>query len=78
MIRKLNNKKANDDDDMTTPQKPSISGNLSKGSSLSREVNDDRLSMALLLVLYTLQGIPMGLCGSIPLILKERHVSYEG
>ena len=38
---------------------------------------DDRLSIFILLVLYTLQGIPMGLCGSIPLILKERGVSYE-
>ena len=38
---------------------------------------DDRLSIAILLVLYTLQGIPMGLCGSIPLILKEKGVSYE-
>ena len=38
---------------------------------------DDRLSIVILLVLYTLQGIPMGLCGSIPLILKEKGVSYE-
>jgi PAT family acetyl-CoA transporter-like MFS transporter 1 len=39
---------------------------------------EDNMSMGLLLILYTLQGIPMGLCGSIPLILKERKVSYEG
>jgi len=39
---------------------------------------EDRISMCLLLVLYTLQGIPMGLCGSIPLILKERGATYEG
>ena len=39
---------------------------------------EDRMSMGILLVLYTLQGIPMGLCGSIPLIMKERGVSYEG
>jgi len=32
--------------------------------------------MALLLVLYTLQGIPMGLSASIPLILKERGGTY--
>ena len=39
---------------------------------------EDRMSMGILLVLYTLQGIPMGLCGSIPLIMKERGVTYEG
>lgn len=39
---------------------------------------EDRMSMLLLLLLYTLQGIPMGLCGSIPLILKEKGVTYEG
>lgn len=39
---------------------------------------EDRMSMGLLFVLYTLQGIPMGLCGSIPLILKERGATYEG
>jgi PAT family acetyl-CoA transporter-like MFS transporter 1 len=39
---------------------------------------EERMSMGLLLLLYTLQGIPMGLCGSIPLILKERGATYEG
>lgn len=37
----------------------------------------DKMSMSLLLLLYTLQGIPMGLSGSIPLILKEKNSSYE-
>lgn len=37
----------------------------------------DRLSILVLLVLYTLQGIPMGLSGSIPMILKDKGVSYE-
>lgn len=37
----------------------------------------DRLSIVVLLVLYTLQGIPMGLSGSIPMILKDKGVSYE-
>lgn len=40
--------------------------------------NNDNLSIFLLLVLYTLQGIPMGLSASIPMLLKERKVSYEG
>eukprot|EP00606_Chrysophyceae_sp_TOSAG23-5_P001300 GSChrysophyteH2.ASY1.ANO1.618.1 assembled CDS len=37
----------------------------------------DKISMFLLLVLYTLQGIPMGLCMSLPIILKERGASYD-
>ena len=36
---------------------------------------DDVGSMALLFVLYTLQGIPMGLSGSVPLLLAKR-VTY--
>lgn len=30
----------------------------------------------MLLLLYVLQGIPLGLAGSIPMILQNRHVSY--
>lgn len=39
--------------------------------------NNDRISIATLLLLYTLQGIPMGLCASLPLIFKEKGASYE-
>ena len=39
--------------------------------------NQDKISMSVLLLLYTLQGIPMGLSGSIPMILKERGATYE-
>jgi MFS transporter, PAT family, solute carrier family 33 (acetyl-CoA transportor), member 1 len=38
---------------------------------------NDKRSILLLLILYTLQGIPMGLCGSIPIILRENGVTYE-
>jgi len=37
----------------------------------------DRLNIAVLLFLYVLQGIPLGLAGSIPLILKSRNASYH-
>ncbi|XP_064021318.1 acetyl-coenzyme A transporter 1 isoform X1 [Pogoniulus pusillus] len=33
-------------------------------------------SILLLLVLYVLQGIPLGLAGSVPLILQSKNVSY--
>lgn len=34
-------------------------------------------NIALLFFLYLLQGIPLGLIASIPLILQNRHVSYK-
>lgn len=37
----------------------------------------DVFSFVLLLLLYMLQGIPMGFGSSIPLILMEHDVSYE-
>ena len=42
------------------------------------DTHSDWLSCCILLFLYTLQGIPMGLSGSIPLLLKERQVSLQG
>jgi len=38
---------------------------------------DDRSSIALLMLLYVLQGIPLGLAGSVPMILQNKHVSYK-
>lgn len=40
------------------------------------DLKGDYGSVALLLFLYTLQGVPLGLTASIPLILQNRHVSY--
>lgn len=34
-------------------------------------------NVLLLLFLYVLQGIPLGLAGSIPLILQSKNVSYK-
>ncbi len=43
---------------------------------LESDWKQDLPSIVLLLVLYTLQGIPMGLSGSIPFLLLEK-VSYS-
>ena len=43
----------------------------------NRGLVGDRGSIALLLFLYVLQGIPLGLAGSIPLLLQSRKVSYK-
>ncbi|CAD7938275.1 unnamed protein product [Amoebophrya sp. A25] len=57
-------------------------------SSMSRKAAETRKSstpnltgdfgnIIILLVLYTLQGIPMGFASTIPLLMKERGVSYS-
>ena len=37
----------------------------------------DYANVLLLLLLYVLQGIPLGLAGSIPMILQNKNVSYK-
>jgi hypothetical protein len=39
--------------------------------------NGEGKNIALLFFLYLLQGIPLGLIASIPLMLQNRHVSYK-
>ncbi|CEL99644.1 unnamed protein product [Vitrella brassicaformis CCMP3155] len=51
-------------------------GPSSVSSSISAVLGGDVGNIALLLVLYTLQGIPMGLSASIPFLLQDR-VSYK-
>ncbi|XP_054715943.1 acetyl-coenzyme A transporter 1-like isoform X2 [Uloborus diversus] len=40
-------------------------------------LGDDKINVCILLFLYVLQGIPLGLAGSIPMILQNHHVSYK-
>ena len=37
----------------------------------------DRLNVALLMLLYVLQGIPLGIAASVPYLLQSRHISYK-
>lgn len=37
----------------------------------------DKWNIALLLLLYTLQGIPLGLAGSIPMVLQAKKIGYR-
>ena len=41
-----------------------------------QQLHGDIGSILLLLFLYTLQGIPMGLAASVPLILQEKNIGY--
>ena len=40
------------------------------------DISKDKYSIALLIFLYILQGIPLGLAGSVPYILISRKVTY--
>lgn len=46
------------------------------GHRVGRGIRGELRSVSLLLFLYVLQGIPLGLAGSVPLILQSRNVSY--
>ena len=43
------------------------------GSGLAR----DKYNIAVLMFLYVLQGIPLGLAGSVPYLLQSRQVNYK-
>lgn len=45
--------------------------------SLRERFNKDRRNVLLLLLLYCLQGIPIGLSASIPIILQEKKIGYR-
>lgn len=47
------------------------------GGDRASDWTRDFSSIVLLLVLYTLQGIPMGLSGSIPFLLLEKVTAPE-
>ncbi|KAG7188580.1 hypothetical protein KM043_008210 [Ampulex compressa] len=52
-------------------------GNDSQHVIEHSDIRGDEKNIAILLFLYLLQGIPLGLCGSIPMLLQNRGVSYR-
>uniref|UniRef100_H3CCF2 Acetyl-coenzyme A transporter 1 n=1 Tax=Tetraodon nigroviridis TaxID=99883 RepID=H3CCF2_TETNG len=48
-----------------------------RGHRVKRGIREELGNVSLLLFLYVLQGIPLGLAGSVPLILQSRNVSYS-
>lgn len=45
--------------------------------SMSERMSKDRVNIMVLLLLYILQGIPLGLSGSIPIILQTKKIGYR-
>lgn len=60
--------------DSSKAKKSADSGSVSQ--HLFRDLRGDYGNISLLVFLYILQGIPLGLTASIPLVLSNRHVSY--
>lgn len=56
-----------------------MSSSVKKGSSAAgpSPIWKDLPNLSLLLLLYILQGIPLGLIASIPMILQNRNYSYK-
>jgi hypothetical protein len=52
------------------------SDDMSK-KQLKTRLLGDSYNIALLLLLYLLQGIPLGISGSIPYILQDRQIKYK-
>ena len=48
-----------------------------KKMSMKERISKDKASIILLLLLYTLQGIPIGLAGSVPIILQTKKIGYR-
>ena len=44
---------------------------------LRKKLGKDKYSIALLLLLYILQGLPIGLAGSVPIILQMKKIGYR-
>ncbi|XP_066295927.1 acetyl-coenzyme A transporter 1-like [Branchiostoma lanceolatum] len=57
---------------------PSDSDSDMFGDNGKPDLTGDRHNIALLLLLYILQGIPLGLAGSVPMLLQQsKHISYH-
>ena len=56
---------------------PSFGGKVAPAAGALQEPQGENGNFALLVALYTLQGIPMGLSASIPLLLQQRFSSMR-
>nr|CAG4645470.1 EOG090X04K8 [Lynceus sp. MCZ IZ 141354] len=66
-----------DDDDTSKTDLSSYDQSEEHKSHPKPNIHGDETNIAVLLFLYFLQGIPIGLCYSIPMLLQNRNVSYK-
>lgn len=49
----------------------------SHNSNAMPSTKGDGLNIAILLFLYTLQGVPLGLSAAIPITMQKKHITYS-
>jgi PAT family acetyl-CoA transporter-like MFS transporter 1 len=72
----------NDTNTNGSSTKSAVSSNGTSSSSSAKPSasgmpTSDKWSLALLFLLYTLQGIPLGLSGSLPMLLSQKNISFS-
>ena len=63
------------DGDIESPAPPSSRAGALKPDGDARGLDGDHGAIALLLLLYTLQGVPLGLAQSVPFLMQSRGVT---
>ena len=58
------------------PEKKTVLDKIMAKSQMWKDLEGDKLHVLILFFLYCLQGIPLGLRSSIPLILTKKNVPY--
>ena len=58
-------------------EKPGHQNKVMEKTDQQPSLKRDRGSIALLVFLYVLQGIPLGLAGAMPMLLQTRKVAYK-
>lgn len=58
------------------PEKEELIENGEAVETGRSNIKGDEINIAVLLFLYTLQGIPLGLAGAVPMLLQNRGITY--
>lgn len=59
-----------------SPEKEELIENGDISESGPSNIKGDEVNIAVLLFLYTLQGIPLGLAAAVPMLLQNRGITY--
>ncbi|CAH0691819.1 unnamed protein product [Spodoptera exigua] len=59
-----------------SPEKEELIENGDNQTEGRSNIKGDEFNIAVLLFLYTLQGIPLGLAGAVPMLLQNRGITY--
>lgn len=63
--------------DKTKEKQAKIEDGLETNFQEKSDIRGDEINIIFLFCLYLLQGIPLGLCKAIPMLLQKKHVSYK-